>query len=133
MIQYYHKRYSEIKTDVMSEALKDAMKMAPSHLILCINKKIQLDAPDIIEVLPASLVKDLKNHNKGTYQGSDMYLLTQNIIPPVQGGIAIAPFINLNLLPHIESCIPDAIIYIPWMETELLRSLFKTLFLGRIA
>lgn len=120
MIQYYHKRYSETKTDVMSEALNDAMKMALSHLILCIGMKSQLDVSDtIIDVLPASLVEDLKNHNKSTYQGSDMYLLTQNIIPPVQGGIAIAPFINLNLLPHIESCIPDAIIYIPWMEGEL--------------
>ena len=120
MTQYYHKRYSEIKTDVMSEALNDAMKMAPSHLILCIDMKSLLDVSDIIKVLPASLVKDLKNHNKGTYQGSDMYLLTQRITPCVQGGVAIAPFINLNLLPRIESCAPDAIIYIPWMETELL-------------
>ena len=119
MIQYYHKRYSTIKTDVVSEALNDAMKMAPSHLILCIDMKSQLDVSDIIKVLPASLVKDLKNHNKGTYQGSDMYLLTQKIAPSVQGGVAIAPFINLNLLPRIESCTPDAIIYIPWMETEL--------------
>lgn len=118
---HYHKRYSEIKTDVMSEALNDAMNMKPSHLILCIGMKSQLDASDnIVDVLPDSLVRDLKDYNKGIYQGNDIYLLTQRITPCVQGGVAIAPFINLNLLPHIESCIPDAIIYIPWMETELL-------------
>ena len=79
MIQYYHKRYSKIKTDVMSEALNDAMQMAPSHLILCINVKSQLDhASNIIDVLPASLVEDLKNHNKGTYQGSDIATLNHS-------------------------------------------------------
>ena len=119
MTQYYHKRYSEIKTDVMSEALNDAMKVAPSHLTLCIDMKSLLDVSDIIKVLPASLVKDLKNHNKGTYQGNDMYLLTQRITPCVQGGVAIAPFINLKLLPCITSCNPDSVIYIPWMEDEL--------------
>ena len=122
MIQYYHKRHSKIKTDVMSEALNDAMMMGPSHLILCIHVKKQLDdTPHIIDALPARLVEDLKNHNKGTYQGSDMYLLTQEITPCVQGGVAIAPFIGLGLFPRIkDSCAPDAIIYIPWMEKELL-------------
>ena len=121
MTQYYHKRYSEIKIDVMSEALDDAMQMEPSHLILCIDMKSQLDLSDnIVDVLPDNLVRDLKDYNKGIYQGSDIYLLTQKISPCVQGGVAIAPFINLKLLPCITSCNPDAVIYIPWMEDELL-------------
>ncbi len=109
MTQYYHKRYSEIKIDVMSEALDDAMKMAPSHLILCIDMKSLLDVSDIIKVLPASLVEDLKNHNKGTYQGSDIAILNHSRDNPpmdadrrrIVGASDRSPLLQGD--PHIES------------------------------
>ena len=120
MIQYYYKRYGEDRVNMMSEALDDAMEMSPSHLILCIHAKSQLvQADSIINALPNDLVKALQKNNKGTYGQVNMYLLTERITPSVQGGVAIAPFFNPKLLPLIEHCVPDAIIYIPWMESEL--------------
>lgn len=120
MIQYYYKRYGEDRVNMMLEALDDAMEMSPCHLVLCIHSKSQLvQADSIIDALPNDLVKALQNNNEGTYQQRNMYLLTERITPQVQGGVAIAPFVNLDLLSRIEHCTPDAIIYIPWMESEL--------------
>ena len=120
MIQYYYKRYGEDRVNMMSEALDDAMEMSPCHLVLCIHTKSQLDQADsIIDALPNDLVKDLQKNNEGTYRQRNMYLLTEKINPGVQGGVAIVPFVNPKLLPLIEHCAPDAIIYIPWMESEL--------------
>ena len=76
-------------------------------------------ADNIIDALPNDLVKDLQKNNKGTYRQLNMYLLTERITPSVQGGVAIAPFVNPDLLSRIEHCTPDAIIYIPWMESEI--------------
>ena len=120
MIQYYYKRYGEDRVNMMSEALDDAMEMSPSHLILCIHAKSQLvQADSIINASPDNLVKALQKNNKGTYRRRNMYLLTEKINPGVQGGVAIAPFVNLKLLPLIEHCAPDAIIYLPWGESDL--------------
>lgn len=104
----------------MSESLDDAMEISPNHLILCIHAKDQLTQADtIINALPNNLVKDLQKNNKGIYRQRNMYLLTNRITPSVQGGVAIAPFINLDFLPRIEYCAPGAIIYIPWRENDL--------------
>lgn len=121
MPKYYYKRYSRIKTDVMREAVGDAVGMSPSHLILCIHVKSQLDQGNgIIDALPEKLVRSLKNQNTGTYQGIPVYLLTDKISPDCEaGGVAIASFINLKLLPRIEASNPDSIIYIPWKENDL--------------
>ena len=120
MIQYYYKRYGEDRVNMMSEALNAAMEMSPSHLILCIHAKSQLvQADSIINALPNDLVKALQKNNKGTYRQVNMYLLTERITPSVQGGVAIAPFVNPELISRIEHCAPNAIIYIPWGESEL--------------
>ena len=119
-IQYYYKWGNEANRQVLllEEALEQAMQVSAKHLILCIHAKKQLD--NFNPALPNALVKALKDNNKGTYHGRYMYLLTDKITPHgVRGGIAIAPFISLKLLPQIEDRSPDAIIYIPWMESEL--------------
>lgn len=104
----------------MSESLDDAMERSPSHLILCIHAKNQLGrANTITNALPNNLVKALQKNNRGIYRQRNMYLLTNRITPSVQGGVAIAPFINLDFLPRIEYCTPGAIIYIPWGENDL--------------
>ena len=76
-------------------------------------------ADTIINALPNNLVKALLKNNKGTYRQHNMYLLTKKIAPLVRGGVAIAPFVSPDLLPRIEHCAPDAIIYIPWGENDL--------------
>lgn len=127
MCKHYYKRYSRIKTDVMCEAVNDAADMSSSHLILCIHEKSQLERVNgITGTLPAELLISLKKQNVGTYRGIPVYLLTNKIRPDCEaGGVAIAPFIDLKLLPKIEACNPDSIIYIPWMEDEL--SVYVTL------
>ena len=116
-IQYYYK-WGANRQVLLLEALEQAMQVSAKHLILCIHAKKQLD--NFNPALPNALVKALKDNNKGTYHGRYMYLLTDKITPHgVRGGIAIAPFISLKLLPQIEDRSPDAIIYIPWMESEL--------------
>ena len=119
--QYYYKRVNKANRQViLLEALDQAMQLSAKHLILCIHAKKQLDYNNINPALPNALVKALKDNNKGTYQERYMYLLTDKITPHgVRGGIAIAPFIPLKLLPQIEDRSPDAIIYIPLMESEL--------------
>ncbi len=120
MIQYYYKEYGANRVKLMSESLDDAMERSPSHLILCIHAKNQLGRTNTItNALPNNLVKALQKNNRGIYRQRNMYLLTEKITPPVQGGVAIAPFINLDFLPRIEHCTPDTIIYIPWGEDDL--------------
>ena len=121
MSKHYYKRFSRVKTDVMAEALDDVIGMQPDHLILCIHVKSQLtQGAGVIDVLPDDLVRDLKKQNRGTYKGRPVYLLTDKIKPTCgPGGVALAPFIDLKLLPQIEACFPKAIIYMPWMENEL--------------
>lgn len=120
MIQYYYKEYGANKVKLMSESLDDAMERSPSHLILCIHAKNQLGRTNTItNALPNNLVKALRKNNRGIYRQRYVYLLTNRITPSVQGGVAIAPFVNLDFLPRIEYCAPNAIIYIPWGKNDI--------------